>query len=139
MIYKRNENIIIVRLDKGDEITAALLSVAEKENIKAACFYGIGATDNFTVGVFSLSKQTYEKFSFTGNHEITDLTGNITYVDNKPYIHAHITCSGEGARVVGGHLLEGIISLTGEIFIIDAGCDIGRKFDSELKINRLDF
>lgn len=139
MEHKRSAHTVILRLDRNDEIISSLEKIAEEENIKTASFSGIGATDNFTVGVFSLHKQTYEKFTFTGNHEITDLTGNITFVDNKPYIHAHITCSGEGAKVVGGHLLEGVISLTGEIFINISDGKVGRKFDEELKINRLDF
>lgn len=138
MQYKRFDSKIVLRLDKDDEIISSLLLVAEKEKIKAASLSGIGATDNFTVGVFSLEKQTYERFTFTGNHEITDLTGNITFVDNKTYIHAHITCSGKNAEVVGGHLLEGIISLTCEIFIDVIDGQIGRKFDEELKINRFD-
>jgi predicted DNA-binding protein with PD1-like motif len=101
--------------------------------------YLVSAERDVAVGVFSLEKQTYEKFSFTENHEITDLTGNITFVGNKPYIHAHITCAGKDANVVGGHLLEGFISLTGEIFINITDGEVGRKFDSELKINRFDF
>ena len=139
MEYKRFGDRIALRLDKGDEILSSFLKIAEKENIKAACFTGIGATDNFTVGIFSLEKQTYEAYTFTGNHEITSLTGNITFVDNKPYVHAHITCAGEDAKVIGGHLLEGIISLTCEIFIIIYNGEIGRKHDDELNINRFDF
>ena len=139
MQYRRFNDKIALRLDRDDEIIASLLAVAEKENINAASFSGIGATDNFTVGIFSLEKQTYEKESFTGNHEITSLTGNLTFVDGKPYVHAHITCAGENAKVVGGHLLEGVISLTCEIFIDIINGEIGRKFDEELKINRFDF
>ncbi|MBE6835031.1 MAG: DNA-binding protein [Ruminococcaceae bacterium] len=139
MEYRRFNNIIALRLDKDEEIISSLSTVCEKENIKAGFFNGIGATDDFTVGIFSLEKQAYEKFNFKGNHEITALTGNVSFVDNKPYIHAHIVCSGENAKTVGGHLLEGIISLTGEIFITVADGEIGRKYDGELKINRFDF
>ncbi len=139
MQYKRFGNTVALRLDKDEEILSCLISVSEKENIKAASFRGIGATDNFTVGIFSLEKQTYEGFTFTGNHEITALEGNISFVENKPYIHAHITCAGENAETKGGHLLEGVISLTCEIFITVLDGEIGRKFDNELKINRFDF
>ncbi len=139
MEYKRFENTVVMRLDKGDEILACLTETAEKEKIKAASFSGIGATDNFTVGIFNIENQTYDGFTFTGNHEITDLTGNITYVDEKPYIHAHITCAGENAKTVGGHLLEGKISLTCEIFINIVYGKVGRKHDSGLNINRFEF
>ena len=140
MEYKRFDKTIAVRLDKNDDIISSLINVAEKENIRAGSFSGIGATDNFTVGIFCLKKQTYEKLTFNdGNYEITSLNGNITFVDGKPYIHVHITCAGKDGNVVGGHLLEGIISLTCEIFINAADGEIGRKHDEELNINRFDF
>ncbi|MBO4338902.1 MAG: DNA-binding protein [Clostridia bacterium] len=139
MEYKRYNDTLVLRLDKGDEIISSLAHVAEKERIKTASFSGIGATDNFTVGIFSLEKQTYDGFSFTGNHEITCLSGNITSVDGKPYIHAHITCAGENANVVGGHLLEAKISLTCEIFIDAVDGEVTRKRDEKLNINRFDF
>ena len=139
MEYKRFKNTLALRLDKGDEIISSLLSAAQNEGIKAASFTGIGATDNFTVGVFNLETQAYDSFTFTGNHEITDLTGNITFVNGKPYVHAHITCAGENANAVGGHLLDGIISLTCEIFINIADGEISRKHDDELNINRFNF
>lgn len=139
MEYKRYKEKAVIRLDKNDEIISSLISVAQKENIKTASFSGIGATDNFTVGIFSLEKQTYEKFTFTGNHEITSLNGNITFADDKPYIHAHITCADGSANVIGGHLLEGVISLTCEIFVDIVDGTVGRKHDEELNINKFDF
>jgi predicted DNA-binding protein with PD1-like motif len=139
MEYKRFGDTIIMRLDKSDEITESLVAVAAAENIKAASFHGIGATDSFEVGVFDLDKQDYNRFSFTGNHEITSLEGNISFFENKPYIHAHITCGNKDGNIVGGHLFRGVISLTGEIFINIVDGEVGRKFNPEIGINRLDF
>ena len=138
MNYKRYGNDLVMRLDKGDEIISSLISVSEKENIRAASFSAIGATDDFDIGVFSLEKSTYDNFSFKGNHEITNLCGNITYVDNKPYVHAHITCAGEEGKIVGGHLFRADISLTCEIFIRIIDGEIGRRHNDEININIFD-
>lgn len=139
MIFKEFDGKVAVRLDKGDEIIASLTEVAEKLDIRTAFFSAIGATDDFTVGVFSLETKDYERFDFTGNHEITELSGNITTVDSKPYIHAHITCAGENAGIVGGHLLRAVVSLTAELFIIRINAEITRAFDPEAGINKLLF
>ena len=136
MEYKRYHNIIALRLDKGDDIMGSVYAVAEKEGVKAASVSGIGATDNFTVGVFEMAKKEYEKYDYSGNHEINALTGNITEKDGKPYIHLHITATGKGGKVVGGHLVKGVISLTGEIVITIFDGDIKREFDNVLGINR---
>ena len=100
---------------------------------------GIGATDDFTVGVFDIAKKEYEKFVFSGNHEINALDGNITEKDGKPYIHLHITATGKGGKVVGGHLIKGVISLTGEIIITVTDGKITREYDETLGINRWKF
>ena len=139
MEYKRLESVIALRLDKDDDIAESIYKVIEKERIKFAKVSGIGATDDFTVGVFNIEKKEYEKFDFCGNHEINALTGNITEKDGMPYIHLHITATGSGGKVVGGHLIKGVISLTGEIIITVLGGDITREFDENLGINRWKF
>ncbi len=139
MEFREYGNIAVVRLDKGDEIIESIKKVASSLSIESAVFSAIGATDDFTVGVFDLEKSDYEKFSFKGNHEILNLSGNITAVDGKPYVHAHITCAGEGGKVVGGHLLEGRISLTLELEIIRIDAAVSRKYDKNLGINRFNF
>jgi len=139
MEYKRYGGVIALRLDKGDDITESVYTVAEKEGVKAAKVSGIGATDDFTVGVFDIAKKEYEKFVFSGNHEINALDGNITEKDGKPYIHLHITATGKGGKVVGGHLIKGVISLTGEIIITVTDGKITREYDETLGINRWKF
>lgn len=136
MEYKKYRNFIALRLDKGDDIAESIFTVVKTEQIKTAKVSGIGATDNFTVGVFDIAKKEYEKFDFSGNHEINAITGNITEKDGKPYIHLHITATGKGGKVVGGHLIKGVISLTGEIIITVIDGKILREFNDELGINR---
>ncbi len=139
MEYRRFENKIVLRLDKGDEIIASVMEVAEKEDITLASLTGIGGTDNVTAGVFNTETKSYNKHSFTGTHEITSLTGNINTMDGGKYCHIHITLAGADGKTVGGHLLECVISLTAEIFIdiIDGKVDIKR--DEELGINKFRF
>ena len=139
MEYKRYNDKIVLRLDKNDELTACLKAVAEKENIGFASVEGIGATDNFTVGVFDPAKKSYDKFNYSGDHEINAVVGNITVVDDKPYVHVHITCTGAGGKVVGGHIFECFISLTCELFISIIGEKVTREHDSALGINVLSF
>ena len=139
MEYRVFEDKILVRLDKGDEITNSLLEVAKREKITLASVSGIGATDDFEVGVFDLARSDYEHFRFVGNHEIVALVGNITTKDGAPYTHLHITCAGEGGKIVGGHLFEGKVSLTAEIFLIRSAGKAGRERDESLGINKIRF
>lgn len=139
MVYKRFGNTIAMRLERGDEIMEQILLLAAKENIRLASVTGIGATDDVTVGVFDPTQQVYERYTFTGAHEITGLVGNLSTMNGENYAHLHITCAGMGGNVVGGHLLRGVISLTGEILIQIADGAVDRKRDETLQINLWDF
>lgn len=139
MEYRVFGKTIVVRLDKGDEIVKSLLEVAKKECCGLASVTGIGAVDDFEIGVFDLKKATYDRIRYTDNHEINALVGNLSTKDGEPYQHLHITCTGHGGKVVGGHLFEGKISLTGELFlqVIDGAAE--RKFDGSIGINKISF
>ena len=139
MEYSVFDDIIVVRLDKDEKITESLLRVAKEEGISLASVSGIGATDDFEVGVFDLEKKEYDRIHYTGNHEITSLTGNVTTKDGAPYLHLHITCAGAGGKMVGGHLFDAKISLTAEIFLQKANGKTERLRDDALGINKMLF
>lgn len=139
MEYRVFDKTIVVRLDKGDEIVECLLKVAEKENCSLASVFGIGAVDDFSVGVFDLLKADYDRIRYSGNHEINSIMGNLTRKDGNPYLHLHITCTGPEGKVVGGHLFEAKISLTGEIFMQKISGETDRRFDPSVGINKIVF
>lgn len=139
MEYRRFNDKIVLRLDKGDEIVDSIMNLAKKEKITLASVTGIGGTDNVTVGVFNMDKKGYDRFTFTGTHEITSLTGNICTMNGEEYSHIHITLAGTGGNVVGGHLLSCTISLTAEIFVTILDGTVDRKRDEELQINKFRF
>lgn len=138
MQYKRYGDKIVLRLCPGEEILSSIKSVCKAEGVFAASLSGIGATDDFTVGVFDMNLKDYERFHFDGNHEINSLIGNVTEKDGEPYIHLHLTATGKDGRVVGGHLIGGTISLTAEIFIDVLGVKLSRVRDENLAINLID-
>ena len=136
MEYVKNNNDVLLRLDPGDEIIDCILTVAREANITNAEVSGIGATDNFEVGVFNLETKQYDLHKFTGNHEITNLCGSITTMEGAAYQHLHITCANACGECVGGHLLKAKISLTCEIYLRNAEGSITRKKNESLGINQ---
>ena len=77
MEYRRFNNTVVVRLERGEEILTELKKVALSENIKLAKISAIGATDYFVVGAYSVEEQKYYKNEFKGVFEINNLSGNI--------------------------------------------------------------
>ncbi len=137
MIYKRSDGKILMRLDKGEEICESLMRIAEDENIRGAAVSGIGAADEIETGVYNLAENKYDKFVFTGNHEITSLSGTLSRKDAQPYQHLHINLADKSGNIVGGHLFRAIISLTCEIVIDIIDIEAERRFNPEIGINQL--
>lgn len=135
MEYKRFENTIILRMDKGEEILDTLKKVAIKENIKLASISALGACDHFVAGVYDVNTKEYKKNVFDGVYEITSLVGNINTMNDEYYSHLHITCADSNGNCFGGHLNEARISATCEMFITIIDGRINRFKDELTGLN----
>lgn len=139
MEYKRFNNDIIVRIDKGEEILTELKNVALKENILLASISGLGATNDFTIGVYDLENKVFCPNHFTGTYEIVSLVGTIDTMDNEYYSHVHMSAGDKDGHVVGGHLKEAYVSATAEIVLHVIDGKINRKKDDDTGLNLFDF
>ena len=54
MDYRRFNDTIIARIDKGEEIVAQVRRIAEAEQIKLASVEALGALSEFNVGLFDV-------------------------------------------------------------------------------------
>lgn len=138
MEYKKAKFGYLVRLIRGEEVIASLTSLAEEEKIQSGFLFGLGAVVNPKLGYFDLEKKEYLSQVFEGDFEIVNLTGNISLLDGKPFIHAHMTISDQECKTYGGHLFSAQIHATGEITIIDLGLAVTRKLDQQVGLKLLD-
>ena len=90
MNYKRFDDAVIARIDRGEEITEQVRIIAESEGIKLASVEALGAINDFTAGVFNTSEKKYYANHFQGTFEIVSLTGTISTKDGEFYQHLHI-------------------------------------------------
>lgn len=139
MEYKRFDQHIVARLDIGEEIVSSVMEIAKKENIKLASVSAIGAVDDVTIGVFKPSEKKYYSNNFKDDFELLALQGNITTMNQEPYVHLHITIGNEKGEALGGHLNEAYISATCELFISIIDGEVDRKVDATTGLNVFDF
>lgn len=139
MEYKISDGRIVARIDKGEEIVESLLTIAAAEKIAAASVSGIGATDNFTIGVFHPGTKEYTSKTFTGDHEILSLNGTLSCMESEPYAHIHMCAANGDCGTVGGHLNNACISATSEIVLSIIDAEIDRKYSEEIGLNLIDF
>lgn len=139
MEYRKFENTVVVRLQRGEEVLEQLTELCKKENIKLAQINALGATDSFTVGVYDVAEKVYHKKDFTGAYEIVSLHGNVSTMNNETYLHLHMSCADKDGNVVGGHLNRCIISATCEMFIDVINGSVDRIKDEETGLNIFKF
>ena len=139
MEYRRFENTVIARIDKGEEILESLKEISLKENIKLANISALGAVNDFTVGVFKTEEKKYYSNDFKGNFEIVSLTGTVTAMNGEYYAHIHMSAGNDRGEVFGGHLNRAVVSATCEmvINIIDGAVD--RRFNESIGLNLFSF
>lgn len=140
MQFRKFGSKYFIRLDKGEEIISQLKILCEAEGIRLAELRGLGATDDFTVSVFSVQEGRYIATRHQDYSEITSLWGTITTKDGEFYPHIHMSAgSADGNKVVGGHLNSAVISATCELVLEVSEGVIERKYNDAVKLNLFEF
>lgn len=139
MNYKVFKDIIVVRLDKGEEIIASITELCKKKNIKAGTISGLGAADHVVIGFYDVKEMEYYATTYEDYFEITGLTGNISVKDDEPYLHIHGTFANVDGTCIGGHLNVARISATCEIVIQRIDGVISRSLDENIGLNVMKF
>ncbi|MDO4174955.1 MAG: DUF296 domain-containing protein [Eubacteriales bacterium] len=118
MGYRVLGDTIVMRLEIGEEIMSAIANVCDKEHVTAATIMGIGATGHVKFGAGNEIEGNYEVTEINEKMEILNLTGDVSLKDGKCMPHVHIIVAGQGGKTIfGGHLEEGTIFSTADIFI----------------------
>lgn len=139
MEYRRFNDTIIARIDRGEEILDKIREISIKENIKLASISALGATNNFTVGVFDTIEKKYYSNTFSGNYEIVSLTGTVNTMNGDFYSHIHMSAGDLNGNVFGGHLNCAVVSATCELVINIVDGSVDRLFSEEVGLNLFEF
>lgn len=139
MEYRKFNNTIVLRIDKGEEILEKIKEVALKENIKLANINALGAVGEFTVGVFKIQEKKYYSNEFKGDFEIVSLTGTINTMNGEFYSHLHMSAGDDKGHVFGGHLNKAIVSATCEMVITIIDGIVEREYNEEVGLNLFKF
>ena len=106
MEYKRFNNKIVLRIDKDEEILEKLKEVALKENIKLASISALGATNDFTVGVYKVDEKKYIADGDVNLGDLNEELGINLESENIFEIGAtkNVTVMGKNQNGILGHL-----------------------------------
>lgn len=107
----------VVRLARGELIIETLQGLCEKLGIEGGFFYGLGAVDEVELAHYNVDDKEYSAEVYGEPFELTNITGSIGMYENEVVVHAHVSLADMNMRAVGGHLVEGRVSGTLELFL----------------------
>lgn len=138
MFIQSKDNKHLIVLSRGEKIMESLTKAASELDIAGGLISGIGAVENLELGFYNLGKKDYHRKHFTnGEYELLQLSGNISLKEDKPFVHVHVTCSDESFQAFGGHMFEGEVAVTAEIYITPLGVMPVRNMDSQVGLHTI--
>lgn len=137
MQSKEKNNIIFLRLFSDENVNEQLQIVCMKHKIKTAVVIsGIGQLLQAKIGYFK-EKENYSVTTFNKPVEILSITGNI-FKDVDDYnSHLHIVLGDEEKNAIGGHFIDGKVSVTAEFVILKTEIKIFRRYDEKTGLKAL--
>jgi len=127
------EKLITGRLEKGDKIPDALLEICKQHGVKAGWIFAIGAISRIWVMTYEQRKKSYtDPIEAEGDFEILSLTGNISLLDDKGFLHLHVVAAeliGGREKFVVGHLVNAEVFALEFIIFPIAGVALERALD----------
>jgi predicted DNA-binding protein with PD1-like motif len=127
-----------VRLERGEETMEALASFARDQGIHGAEVSGIGAFAGAVLGYYRLKKQDYHRFPVAEETEVLSVLGNLSLTGEGPRVHLHATLALMDGSTAGGHMFEGTVGATLELFVREAGAELPRSEDPAVGLPLLD-
>jgi predicted DNA-binding protein with PD1-like motif len=132
-------SIYVVSLDNHSNIVETLTDFVRNQNILAGEVTGIGAVSEATLRFFNPATKKYVDKTFTEQMEVTNISGNISEIEEKATLHLHITLGREDYTALAGHLLEAKIQGAAEFLIYPLDTRIVKIKNEEIGINLYDF
>lgn len=133
-IFPDTDKTLLV-LEKGEELIASLNKYATDNNLTGGWVSIIGGAANVTLGYRDTTKKEYIWKLYDEPLEIVGLQGNLAYIDGQPSWHIHGTFSRPDYSVIGGHVKECLIGLTGEVVLHHHATKLQRKLDEDTGLN----
>lgn len=128
--------IHVVRLNTGEDLLEGITSYAVEAGITTAWLSYLGAVSVAALRYYDQDAREYRDFVLDRHLEVLSGVGNISVLDDAPFVHTHAAFADEAGRAFGGHLDSGTIVWALEVQIQQLhGDDLVREPDDCTSLN----
>ncbi len=123
---KRENGLVILRFDKGEDLMESLTGWLEEQGIQSAAILGgIGMLSHMEIGRYD--GREYSKITESESCEILSLQGSVSMKEGNPFVHLHVSFADHDFHAIGGHLFSGTVSMTIELVLAPMSPGLVRK------------
>lgn len=133
----KTTNGAIVRIERGEDVFGSLYEAARELELSSLWIQGIGAVKKATLSFFDMETRAYIDKTFEKPLEVTSLTGNLTHVDDEPFLHLHGTFSDVDFNAYAGHVKALTVGVTLEVLLTALPPELTRELDEDTGLNLL--
>jgi len=99
--------IHLVRLNTGEDLLDGITEYVTGAGIRAAWLTYLGAVSRASLRYYDQDERIYRNFEFDEHLEVLAGVGNVSLLDEAPFVHTHAAFAGSNGKTVGGHLNSG--------------------------------
>ena len=130
-VMKGTNKPFLLVLRKGEQVQQAISRCANDAELQGATLSGLGALQPVTLRYFDHEAKIYHDKEYTDFMGVTNLTGNITFVNNQRQNHIHVTLSDHHFNSQAGHLKDATVGAVLEIQVTPMQHQISKEYDAE--------
>ncbi|MFX1574166.1 MAG: PPC domain-containing DNA-binding protein [Promethearchaeota archaeon] len=137
-IETKISRVIVGKVEPDEDLIDSIIQMIKEHNIRSGLINSIGALKKFTIGYFDINSKSYLQKIYEDYVELVSCMGNISFIDDQPIVHLHISLGTRDYNIIGGHLIQPtIVSITGEVYIFEIDQKLIRANDPNLNLSLL--
>ncbi|MBT8212262.1 MAG: DNA-binding protein [Acidimicrobiia bacterium] len=107
----------LVRLATGSDLYDSVTTYVRDHGIGAASVTFLGAVQHAALRYYDQDEKVYRDFEIAEHLEVVAGVGNVSLLDDAPFVHIHAALADAEGRAFGGHVNTGTIVFATEVTI----------------------
>jgi len=126
----------VCRLDYESDLLDSIKRFADEKGVKVAVFFLLGAVKKARFSFYDQEEKKYVEDEIDEPMEVLSCIGNIARMKGETIVHGHTVLSNREGKSYGGHLINGTIVFSAELFIMELkGIVLEREYDKVTGLN----
>jgi predicted DNA-binding protein with PD1-like motif len=138
MRFRRFGDRYLLRLESGEPAMETLTTFLSKDGIEFAYLSAAGALRSVRLGYWNAGTRSYDHRDFDQQLEVLSFQGNAALKDGKPFLHVHGVFGRPDFSVIGGHVEEGRVHPTLEVWLRTEAVAVRRERDPATGLDLLE-